>query len=181
VSTPDISHGACSPSRVHDPGRLPAALTTVEPTLRLHIHHRRSTMASPLGNTHAPFSGPPYMHPFRPASAMSANRFDEGYSEDTRSQTEGDTVMRGDDVFQSDSSLGLPDWVMALSDGERSGTPGPNKTNVRSNPSQTSPMPFSSRCGRRPSPSSSRSSIRSCTSTPCCTSRPRSPSTSSRT
>lgn len=92
-------------------------------------------MANPLGNTGVPFSGPPYMHPFRPASAMSANRFDEGYSEDTRSQTEGDTVMRGDDGPQPDSSLGLPDWVMALSDGERSGTPGLDMTKVGTNAS----------------------------------------------
>lgn len=84
-------------------------------------------MAGPLGNAAAQYSGPPYMHPFRPASSMSANRFDEGYSEDTRSQTEGDMVMRHDfplaeDGLQPDSQLTLPDWVVALSEGERSGT-----------------------------------------------------------
>jgi F-box and WD-40 domain protein 1/11 len=57
---------------------------------------------------------------------MSANRFDEGYSEDTRSQNEGDMVMRSD-VQLTDSEMGvnspfvLPDWVMALSENERSG------------------------------------------------------------
>lgn len=78
-------------------------------------------MAGPLGNP-AQFSGPPYMHPFRPASSMSANRFDEGYSEDTRSQSGSDTVMRPiEDGLQPDSHLTLPDWVAALSEGERSG------------------------------------------------------------
>jgi F-box and WD-40 domain protein 1/11 len=83
-------------------------------------------MAGPLANSAGQFSGPPYMHPFRPASSMSANRFDEGYSEDTRSQTDSDLVMRSDsrlveDGMQPDSPFSLPDWVMALNEGERSG------------------------------------------------------------
>jgi F-box and WD-40 domain protein 1/11 len=66
------------------------------------------------------------MHPFRPASSMSANRFDEGYSEDTRSQSGNDMVMQNDfrpaeDGLQPDSQLTLPDWVVALSESERSG------------------------------------------------------------
>jgi F-box and WD-40 domain protein 1/11 len=66
------------------------------------------------------------MHPFRPASSMSANRFDEGYSEDTRSQSGNDMVMQNDlraaeDGLQPDSQLILPDWVVALSESERSG------------------------------------------------------------
>jgi F-box and WD-40 domain protein 1/11 len=78
------------------------------------------------GNPNAQFSGPPYMHPFRPASSMSANRFDEGYSEDTRSQNEGDMVMRNDSrlsdsEMEPESSSDLPDWVLALSENERSG------------------------------------------------------------
>ena len=85
----------------------------------------RTIMAGPLGNT-AQLSGPPYMHPFRPASSMSANRFDEGYSEDTRSQNGSDMVMRTDvGLVDGDmdaiSPLSLPDWVMALSENERSG------------------------------------------------------------
>lgn len=67
------------------------------------------------------------MHPFRPASSMSANRFDEGYSEDTRSQNEGDMVMQtdlrlGDSHRNPDLPFSLPDWVLALSENERSGT-----------------------------------------------------------
>ena len=49
-------------------------------------------MAGPLGNV--PFATPTYLQNFRPASSLSASRFDEGYSEDTRSQTGSDTVMR---------------------------------------------------------------------------------------
>jgi F-box and WD-40 domain protein 1/11 len=57
---------------------------------------------------------------------MSANRFDEGYSEDTRSQNESDMVMRtdlrlSDGEMEPDSPFSLPDWVMALSENERSG------------------------------------------------------------
>ncbi|KAF2130535.1 WD40 repeat-like protein [Dothidotthia symphoricarpi CBS 119687] len=70
------------------------------------------------------FSPPPYMHPFRPASAMSANRFDEGYSEDTRSQSGSDTLMRTDvrldDAGMDTDPSALPDWVKALSESERS-------------------------------------------------------------
>ena len=78
-------------------------------------------MAGPLGTpTH--FPGPPYLHPFRPAALSNANRFDEGYSEDTRSQNGSDMVMRTDAAdVDFDSQLSLPDWVMALSESERSG------------------------------------------------------------
>jgi hypothetical protein len=84
-------------------------------------------MAGSLGSPNDQFSGPPYLHPFRPASSMSANRFDEGYSEDTRSQNEGDMLMRSevrlaDGDMEADSPFVLPDWVMALSENERSGT-----------------------------------------------------------
>ena len=66
------------------------------------------------------------MHPFRPASSMSVNRFDEGYSEDTRSQNGSDMVTRGDlrltdSDMEPSSSFDLPDWVMGLSENERSG------------------------------------------------------------
>jgi hypothetical protein len=57
---------------------------------------------------------------------MSANRFDEGYSEETRSQHESDLVMRSDmrlsdGEMEPDSPFILPDWVLALSENERSG------------------------------------------------------------
>jgi hypothetical protein len=74
-------------------------------------------MAGPVGNPAAHPPGPPYMHPFRPASSLSANKIDEGYSEDTPSHSEGDMAFGA----QPDSSLTLPDWVLALSEGERSG------------------------------------------------------------
>lgn len=57
---------------------------------------------------------------------MSANRFDEGYSEDTRSQNGSDLLMRGDLVqsqgeAEPDMHFSLPDWVLALGEHERSG------------------------------------------------------------
>lgn len=63
------------------------------------------------------------MHPFRPASIMNANRFDEGYSEDTRSQHETDMVMgAGDSGMESESQqYSLPDWIMGLDEQQREG------------------------------------------------------------
>lgn len=87
-------------------------------------------MAAPLGNNPpAQFPGQPCLHPFRPASSMSANRFDEGYSEDTRSQNGSDMLMRGDSIqsqegVEPDMQFSLPDWVLALSEHERSGESG---------------------------------------------------------
>ena len=57
---------------------------------------------------------------------MSANRFDEGYSEDTRSQNGSDMVLRSDlrlseGEVEPDMHFSLPDWVLALSENERSG------------------------------------------------------------
>lgn len=63
------------------------------------------------------------MHPFRPASIMNANRFDEGYSEDTRSQHETDMVMgAGDSGMEPESQqYSLPDWIMGLDEQQREG------------------------------------------------------------
>ncbi|KAF2178291.1 WD40 repeat-like protein [Zopfia rhizophila CBS 207.26] len=84
-------------------------------------------MAGPLtNNTTAQFAGPPYLQAFRPASSMSANRFDEGYSEDTRSQSGSDMVMRTDSrlgeglAIEQDSQYPLPDWVLNMSENDRS-------------------------------------------------------------
>lgn len=79
-------------------------------------------MASPLGGPN--FPGSPYMHtPFRPAAVMNANRFDEGYSEDTRSQHETDMVMgAGDSGMEPDmQQCSLPDWILGLDEQQRSG------------------------------------------------------------
>ncbi|KAJ4991978.1 f-box wd-40 repeat-containing protein [Stagonosporopsis vannaccii] len=79
-------------------------------------------MAGPLGGPPTDFSSPPYMHPFRPASAMHTSRFDEGYSEDTRSQNETDMVMSaGDSGMEPESQqFSLPDWIMSLDEQQRS-------------------------------------------------------------
>lgn len=67
-----------------------------------------------------------YLQAFRPGSSMSASRFDEGYSEDTRSQSGSDMVMRsdlrpGEGGIEQDPQYALPDWVMQMSENERSG------------------------------------------------------------
>jgi F-box and WD-40 domain protein 1/11 len=78
-------------------------------------------------NSAPPFVGPPYLQTFRPASSMSSNRFDEGYSEDTRSQSGSDMLMRtdirlGDGInLDQDSQYPLPDWVLTMTENDRSG------------------------------------------------------------
>lgn len=79
-------------------------------------------MADALGGPPTNFSSSPYMHPFRPASIMNANRFDEGYSEDTRSQHETDMVMGADSGMEPESqSCSLPDWILGLNEQQREG------------------------------------------------------------
>ncbi|KAF1997404.1 WD40 repeat-like protein [Amniculicola lignicola CBS 123094] len=84
-------------------------------------------MAGPLNNGNpAQFAPPPYLQAFRPASSMSANKFDEGYSEDTRSQSGSEMALRPDArlgegmALDQDVQFPLPDWIMSLSEGERS-------------------------------------------------------------
>ncbi|KAF1923124.1 WD40 repeat-like protein [Didymella exigua CBS 183.55] len=79
-------------------------------------------MAGPLGGPPTNLSRSPYMHPFRPASIMNANRFDEGYSEDTRSQHETDMVMgAGDSGIKPEAQqFSLPDWILGLDEQQRS-------------------------------------------------------------
>lgn len=86
-------------------------------------------MAGPLNGSTAQFAAPPYVQAFRPTSSMSANRFDEGYSEDTRSQSGSDMVMRidsrlGDSLgmaMEQDPQYPLPEWVLNMSENDRSG------------------------------------------------------------
>ncbi|KAF2690168.1 WD40 repeat-like protein [Lentithecium fluviatile CBS 122367] len=67
---------------------------------------------------------PSYLQAFRPTSAMNANRFDEGYSEDTRSQSGSDMIMTTDSRLSEDSVeqklSPLPDEILRLSMSERS-------------------------------------------------------------
>lgn len=86
-------------------------------------------MATPLNNNPGPpFNVPQsYLQAFRPTSMSSSNRFDEGYSEETRSQTGSDLVIRPDSsledtvVMDQDPQHSLPDWVLNMSESERSG------------------------------------------------------------
>jgi F-box and WD-40 domain protein 1/11 len=60
---------------------------------------------------------------------MSSNRFDEGYSEDTRSQSGSDMLTRtdtrlGDGInMDQDLQYPLPDWVLNMTENDRSGEP----------------------------------------------------------
>jgi F-box and WD-40 domain protein 1/11 len=77
----------------------------------------------------AAFPMPSYLQAFRQGSAMNANRFDEGYSEDTRSQSGSDMIMRtdsrlGDEGMEQELQYALPDEVMQMSESERSGMSG---------------------------------------------------------
>lgn len=64
-----------------------------------------------------------------PASnALSSSRIDEGYSDETRSQGESDALARSDTRMGEGAAVtlgqgvALPDWIMELSEGDRSGT-----------------------------------------------------------
>lgn len=70
---------------------------------------------------------PTYLQAFRPASSMSSNKIDEGYSEETRSQSGSDTMMRLDTglsegmMMDQDSQYPLPESVLSMSEEERAG------------------------------------------------------------
>ena len=84
-------------------------------------------MAGPLGsNGVGPFGGASYLPTFRPSSSMNAVfKLDEGYSEDTRSQSGSDTIMRTDsrlgEGLDQDTQFPLPEWVLNMNEGDRSG------------------------------------------------------------
>lgn len=87
-------------------------------------------MAGSIQNANLQFAPPPYIQAFRPAFSMSANRFDEGYSEDTRSQSGSDMLLRTDSRLGEgmggigtdlDPQYPLPEWVLSMSENERSG------------------------------------------------------------
>ena len=78
-----------------------------------------------------PFSNPPYIAAFQSAASMNAPfKIDEGYSEETRSQNESDAPMRSgsrdSDLPDQEAAtmLPLPEWVLGLSETDRSGTCG---------------------------------------------------------
>ena len=82
-------------------------------------------MADPLRNNGAPPFPPSYLQAFKSASPMlNSFRLDEGYSEDTRSQAgsemRADSRM-GDMMDHEPIQSLLPDWVINMSEGERSG------------------------------------------------------------
>jgi hypothetical protein len=119
-----------------------AVLSTCRPIVTIND----IAMAGPLSNNIPHFVAPPYLQAFRPGSSMSSSRFDEGYSEDTKSQTGSDMVMRtdsrmGDGAMEQDAQYPLPDWVLNMSETERSGTiPIHGRLPTLTNKAQSLPM-----------------------------------------
>lgn len=62
------------------------------------------------------------------SNALASSKIDEGYSDETRSQGENDALARPDArtgegaAVTASQGVALPDWVMDLSEGDRSGT-----------------------------------------------------------
>ncbi|KAF2089508.1 WD40 repeat-like protein [Saccharata proteae CBS 121410] len=83
-------------------------------------------MADPATQPNAnPYVGrPAYFPPSKNTAMGAAFKLDEGYSEETRSQSDGDTAIRqeprGGDLMEQDMApLSLPDWVLALGEDQR--------------------------------------------------------------
>lgn len=104
----------------------------------VHMQKRESTlrydedmvMASSSDRFPSTFTGQSqaYRAPFQPPQMQTAFKLDEGYSEETRSQTGSDIAMEpeymaGVPPSQDPTSfVGLPDWIMTLGEHQRSGT-----------------------------------------------------------
>ncbi len=77
----------------------------------------------------ASFSGQSqtYRPSFQTSPMQTPFKLDEGYSEETRSQSGSDAAMEPDSIAgampvqASTPSVGLPDWIMALGEHQRSG------------------------------------------------------------
>ena len=79
---------------------------------------QRSTV-NPLGSPH-------YVSDLKSTNINISYKVDEGYSEETRSQSGGSDTLMGNDALVLDLSedgtdLRLPDWVLSMNDNERSG------------------------------------------------------------
>jgi len=61
-----------------------------------------------------------------PAAMHSSFRLDEGFSEDTRSQTGSETTLRADSRMedgpeQDQQNHSLPEWILGMNESDRSG------------------------------------------------------------
>lgn len=68
-----------------------------------------------------------YRASFQPPQMQTPFKLDEGYSEETRSQSGSDVAMESEYMTavsasqESPSFVGLPDWIMTLGEHQRSG------------------------------------------------------------
>ncbi|OJD13996.1 hypothetical protein AJ78_05609 [Emergomyces pasteurianus Ep9510] len=75
---------------------------------------RNSTAAAAAGAAHTQkLQVEKYREDFAPPSGLASFRVDEGYSDETRSQTENEVVQA------SDEGLSLPNWILAHSESDR--------------------------------------------------------------
>ena len=69
---------------------------------------------------------PPYYANLKNTNINTSYKLDEGYSEETRSQSgNSDTLMGNDalvvDISEDGMGLRLPEWVLSMNENERSG------------------------------------------------------------
>lgn len=111
----------------------------------------------PATPNQGPFaSQAPYLHDYSNAKMGTPFKLDEGFSEDTRSQSEVDTAMRSEPQLsepaeETTSRAPLPDWILRLPEHDRSGTPrlcSPRLPDANS--SQKSPSRSCARCALHP-------------------------------
>ena len=69
---------------------------------------------------------PPYLANLKNTNMSTSYKLDEGYSEETRSQSGGSDTLMGNDalvvnISEDGMGLRLPEWVLSMSENERSG------------------------------------------------------------
>ena len=73
-----------------------------------------------------PLGSPQHVTNLKSTNTNASFKLDEGYSEETRSQSGGSDTLMGNDALVLDLSedgtdLRLPDWVLGMNENERSG------------------------------------------------------------
>lgn len=83
----------------------------------------------PATPNQGPFaSQAPFLHDYTNTKMGTPFKLDEGFSEDTRSQSEVDAAMRSEPQLSetaedSTSRITLPGWILSLPENERAGMP----------------------------------------------------------
>ena len=90
-------------------------------SLRFHFDLTSTSLPSAMADPFRSSGAPSFVSPYLQAFKAAAYRLDEGYSEDTRSQA--DSRMGEGDIMEHETGqpLLLPDWVVNMSESDRSG------------------------------------------------------------